>query len=319
MNSQQQLQKLGSNGIELTVKELLQYQPFSDLLDLTPKVMPQAKMAGSYVTKHKGRGMEFDEARQYQAGDDIRAIDWRVTARTGKTHTKIYREERERPVYIFCDLCHSMQFGTQLLLKAVQASHLTALIGWAASKRGDKVGALLFNQNGHRECKPLTRKRAVLSLCHELIKIQNHVDHELVVNADQQEIAFTDACARLRRLAKPGSLIYLISDFTHMNDAAIAHLVQLSRHSEIQSYAIRDPFEDALPKTKVAQPVVVTDGIQRQTWLLGDDSLSTKYAQARDQQLAHIRQQLAQFKSSMTLISAGQPLAEQLLAHRGRR
>ena len=119
MTAQSYLARLQSDGIHLGVKELLQYRQFANLLDLTPRRTPQARLAGSYLTKHKGRGMEFDEARHYQPGDDIRAIAWRVTARTGKTHTKVYREERERPVFILCDMSSSMQFGTQLLLKSV--------------------------------------------------------------------------------------------------------------------------------------------------------------------------------------------------------
>lgn len=108
VNVQAQLNKLQSNGVSLSTAELLRYQQLAKLFSLAPKRMPQAKLAGSYLTKHKGRGMEFDEARHYQPGDDIRAIDWRVTARTGKTHTKVYREERERPVFLFCDYLPSM-------------------------------------------------------------------------------------------------------------------------------------------------------------------------------------------------------------------
>ena len=88
-NVKSQLIKLQSNGVTLSTAELLRYQQLSKLFSLAPKRMPRAKLAGSYLTKHKGRGMEFDEARHYQPGDDIRAIDWRVTARTGKTHTKL--------------------------------------------------------------------------------------------------------------------------------------------------------------------------------------------------------------------------------------
>ena len=119
-----QLALLQTNGVNLSTAELLRYQQLAKLFSLAPKRSPQARLAGSYLTKHKGRGMEFDEARHYQPGDDIRAIDWRVTARTGKTHTKIYREERERPVFLFCDFSPSMMFGTRLLTKSMQVAHI---------------------------------------------------------------------------------------------------------------------------------------------------------------------------------------------------
>ena len=95
-----------SNGVEVTHKELLEYRGRNALLDLSRNQQIKSHMAGTLLAKTKGRGMEFDEARHYQTGDDIRAIDWRVTARTGKVHTKIYREERERPVVMLVDLNH---------------------------------------------------------------------------------------------------------------------------------------------------------------------------------------------------------------------
>ncbi len=191
VNVQAQLDKLQSNGVSLSTAELLRYQQLAKLFSLAPKRMPQAKLAGSYLTKHKGRGMEFDEARHYQPGDDIRAIDWRVTARTGKTHTKVYREERERPVFLFCDYLPSMAFGTQLLTKAVQAAHVSSLISWSAAARGDKVGALVFNQQQHKEIKPLTRKKAVLHVCHELMALHEQ-SAQSEPDKDQDEQAHDD-------------------------------------------------------------------------------------------------------------------------------
>jgi uncharacterized protein (DUF58 family) len=179
----------------------------------------QAKLAGAYLAKTKGRGMEFDEARHYQAGDDIRAIDWRVTARTGKTHTKLYREEKERPVFVLTDLSSSMQFGTQFLFKSVQAAHLSALIAWSARKRGDRIGGLVFNQHQHIECKPFTRQKAVLSLLNSMIKVQQGAKLG-AQTTNQEKITLGNACARLRRLAHPGSLIFILSEFSQLDEVA---------------------------------------------------------------------------------------------------
>ena len=98
------LANLYSNGIDLSLQELLQYQSKSALINLAGRKNIQGKQAGNYLSRSKGRGMEFDEVRHYQTGDDVRAIDWRVTARTGKTHTKLFREEIERPVLVATDL-----------------------------------------------------------------------------------------------------------------------------------------------------------------------------------------------------------------------
>ena len=143
------LNERSADGVSLNMKQLLHYKAKTGLVSLSPRKSNQAKLAGSYLAKTKGRGMEFDEARHYQPGDDIRAIDWRVTARTGTTHTKLYREEKERPIFILADLSENMRFGTQLLYKSVQAAHLASLIAWAAKERGDRIGGLVFNQTSH--------------------------------------------------------------------------------------------------------------------------------------------------------------------------
>lgn len=308
-SAQQQLNSLQSNGIQLNVKELLQYKQFAGLIDMKPTRTPQARLAGSYLTKHKGRGMEFDEARHYQAGDDIRAIDWRVTARTGKTHTKVYREERERPVFVLCDLSGSMQFGTQLLLKAVQAAHLSALISWAAAQRGDKVGALIYSDNSHKECKPLSRKRAVLTICHELMQCQNEA-----IQAQEQgpQANLEQALSRLRRLARPGSLVYIISDFLQLDERALQHLTQISRHCEVSAIAITDPLEHTLPNLRHTQSVNVTDGEQKQTWTLGDPVLAKHYSASQQARWQQVKDSLGRCKTGLGFIDAGIPLTEQL-------
>jgi uncharacterized protein (DUF58 family) len=150
----QWLKQHAVDGVHLTIKQLLYYQGKTALLDLNPRRTNQARLAGAYLAKTKGRGMEFDEARHYQPGDDIRTIDWRVTARTGKTHTKLYREEKERPVFLLVDLSNSLHFGTQLLFKSVQAAHLASLIAWVATQRGDRIGGLVINNRQHLEFKP---------------------------------------------------------------------------------------------------------------------------------------------------------------------
>jgi uncharacterized protein (DUF58 family) len=303
----QWLTKHHSNGVDIGIKELIHYQAKTGLINLTPRKAVQAKLAGAYLAKTKGRGMEFDEARHYQAGDDIRAIDWRVTARTGKTHTKLYREEKERPVFVLTDLSSSMQFGTQLLFKSVQAAHLTALIAWAARKRGDRIGGLVFNQHQHIECKPFTRQKAVLSLLNSMIKIQKQPQ-------DQQtpQVTLADACARLRRLAHPGSLIFILSDFSQLDEVAKQHISQLSKHCEVIAHPISDPFEHQLPKVKTSQRVALSDGQNRQQILLGEKATEQQYNQQHQTYFERLKHTLKQCKVQVIEINAGLPLASQL-------
>lgn len=305
------LSKYRSDGVNLGIKELIHYQGKTALLNLSPRKTVQAKLAGAYLAKTKGRGMEFDEARHYQAGDDIRAIDWRVTARTGKTHTKLYREEKERPVFVLTDLSSSMQFGTQFLFKSVQAAHLSALIAWSARKRGDRIGGLVFNQHQHLECKPFTRQKAVLSLLNSMIKVQQGAQTE-AQTANQEQVTLGNACARLRRLAHPGSLIFILSDFSQLDELAKQHIAQLSKHCEVIAYPISDPFEHQLPQVKMSQRVTLSDGHNRQQIVLGEKATELQYSNQHQAHFDKIENTLKQCKAQVIHIDAGHPLELQL-------
>lgn len=300
------LEQHHSNGVALDMAEMLYYRSKTSLLNLTPRKTVQARLAGTYITKMKGRGMEFDEARHYQPGDDIRAIDWRVTARTGKTHTKLFREEKERPIFILVDFSHSMHFGTQLLFKSVMAAHLGSLIAWAAAKRGDRIGGLVFNEESHREFKPMTRQKAVLSLLSGMKAL--HKNHQ----SEKPEVVFGDALARLRRLARPGSAVFILSDFYHINDTARQHLSQLSRHCEVIGYRISDPFEHQLPKVNVRQTVSLTDGKKRQSITLGENDQAMDYQKIHAFQMNQIKNTLQQANVHLLDVSCALPLESQL-------
>ncbi len=201
---------------------------------------------GAHVSHFRGRGMEFDESRPYQPGDDPRNIDWRVTARSMEAYTKLFREERERPVLVVVDLRSNMHFATQGSFKSVIASRAAALISWAAQHRGDRLGGLIFGDSTHRELKPKLGRQAALRYVHELV---NHPDWQRSAEgpAKDEEPPLTRAMAVLRRVARPGSLVVVISDFVGFSRAAQAYLTGVARHNEVLAIFISDPLEHKLP------------------------------------------------------------------------
>ena len=201
---------------------------------------------GAYVSHFRGRGMEFDESRPYQPGDDPRSIDWRVTARSTTAYTKLFREERERPVLIMVDLRASMHFATQGCFKSVNASRAAALLSWAAHHRGDRLGGLIFGDTTHRELKPKLGRQAALRFVHELV---NHPDWQTTERAhgDDGEQQLTQAMSALRRVARPGSLVVIISDFQGLSRTAQAYLSSVARHNEVLALFLSDPIERQLP------------------------------------------------------------------------
>ena len=201
---------------------------------------------GAYVSHFRGRGMEFDESRPYQPGDDPRSIDWRVTARSTTAYTKLFREERERPVLVVVDLRANMHFATRGCFKSVNASRAAALLSWAAHHRGDRLGGLIFGDTTHRELKPRLGRQAALRYVHELAE---HPDwgHRELAPADDPEAPMTQAMSALRRVARPGSLVVILSDFLGFSRSAQSYLSGVARHNEVLAVFLNDPLERELP------------------------------------------------------------------------
>lgn len=246
----------------------------------------RANQSGGYLSAMKGRGMEYDESRPYQAGDDIRRLDWRVTARTGKPHTKVFREERERPVYICCDFSPSMLFATQGVFKSVIAARAAALIAWKAQQSGDRVGGLVFNANAHHELPPERGKPGVIRLLKNLVSAA-----ALPENFEPQANAggLSKAIARLKRIAKPGSLIFLLSDFREFDSTCESDLVHLARHNDLSCFFVFDPFEAALPPANSKGRV--TNGETDVEIAFSDSHSTQRYAEnfnARNEQIVKL-------------------------------
>lgn len=204
----------------------------------------RAQTSGGYVSQFKSRGMEFQEVRAYQPGDDVRNIDWKVTARTGKVQTKVFREERERPVFVSVDNRHTMHFATRGVFKSVLAAKLAGLIAWAAQHQGDRIGGQLFSDHACFEIKPQNGRHAVLRFLNMLVSGD---EPEPEAHTAHLHMSLEHVLARLTQHAHPGSLLYIISDFRGINDASERHLAKLAQHCEVVLLFIYDPMEDSLP------------------------------------------------------------------------
>ncbi len=238
-----QVQAQTSNGTSVSVDDLIAMQRYVRKIDLSKRSPALASTTGNHFSRFRGRGMDYQESRVYQAGDDIRSMDWRVTARAGKPHTKLYQEERERPVVLLVDFSPSMFFGSVKSLKSVVAAQVSALLGWATAKKGDRVGALLINGD-HKEIAPKMGKRGVLNLIRELVKFS---DPKTGLSTLKKSSHLNDELQRLRRIARPGSLVFLISDFYTINEETQRHLLRLRQHNDVVAIQVVDPLEQSAP------------------------------------------------------------------------
>lgn len=230
-----------------------------------------AVTAGSYASPIRGRGMDFSEVRLYQPGDDIRSIDWRVTARTGKAHTKLFTEERERPVFFVIDTGPSMQFGTQVAFKSVIAARLAGLLAWSAMSHGDRVGGILFSGKDHEEIKPIGSKRGILTFFRKLVEWNKA---NLESNNISQASEFYDVAVRLKRVARPGSVVYVLSDFNDFDKKSELYLSSIGKHCELIMINIYDAMEKFSPPSG---NYMVTDGQHFEKLSVGNKAFSEAF------------------------------------------
>ena len=245
-------------GIVASVAELVARRGDAARLDATPRGRVRTLHAGAYASAFRGRGMEFDETRQYQPGDDVRAIDWRVTARTGRVHTKLFHEERERPVLMLVDQRPHMRFGTRDAFKSVVAARAAATVAWAARDRGDRVGGLILGDG------PLRRglhapQRSRARLLHLLSALSDATaSHERAGTGNElPPHPLADALALLARTSRPGTLLWIISDFADLEDEAARQLSRLARRCQVACVLVHDALEAALPSSDAYR---VSDG-----------------------------------------------------------
>ncbi len=240
--------------VSCSVEELIALKHQAKLIRYPIRHKSKSHLYGSKTSSLRGRGIDFDEVRAYQPGDEIRSIDWRVTARTGQVHTKVYKEEKEKPVYVLLDLRMPMFFGSKYQFKSVSACHLGSLLAWASLKNGDRFGALIFSEHAHEEIKPKSGNQAALSFINQAslysknLLTKDNAPHEVEHQKEQESLA--SVLQKLQLLLRPGSLVYLISDFHDFDEDCTKALTLMSKHNDLIAMHIQDPLEKMLPQGK---------------------------------------------------------------------
>lgn len=206
----------------------------------------KTQVSGNHASPFRGQGLEFDSVREYVPGDDIRNIDWRVTARTGSPHLKVFREEKERNVLICTDVNSSMRFGTRKTFKSVQVARVSALLGWTALAAQDRVSGCLFGDvvGGIQYFPP---KRSSLSFS-SLLKTLSKLPEE------KHEVPLIKALQYVNPYIKSGSLVYIISDFMDVNWTELKPLInKMRQRSGLVFVSVNDPADRMIPSVGFIQ------------------------------------------------------------------
>lgn len=257
----------GSSGIDVTLEELIALRRKVIYNPVHIKKGSREVFSVQSVAKIRGRGIEFDAPREYQPGDDIRRMAWRVTARSLKPHVKIYHEERERPVWLAVDLSPSLYFGTRCMFKSVSSIKQAAFLGWSHLHKHERIGAFIATPHKTLVYTPKAREREFLSILKSLADCsanqpaftENNCLHHLLLTIQQQ--------------IRSGNLIFILSDFLQFDARNKKLILHFAQYAQVNLIFVYDPFEAVSPP---AYQYVLTDGQKRALF-------NTSEGQTRDQ------------------------------------
>lgn len=232
-----------------SLPELLNMEVFARGFSFQAKKQKvRSVLGGKHASKLRGRGMDFEEVRQYVVGDDIRNIDWKVTARTQKTHSKVFSEEKEKPALIVVDQSKTMFFGSQKKTKAVVAAEIAAVVSFKIQKEGDRVGGLVFTETEADVVLPKRNRKNTLRFLERIVKHNRSLHSQ---KKGDREKVLTEAIHKVQNIVTHDYLVIVISDFIHYSPMVVKYLSRLSKHNDVLLVKVHDPLERNLPKEKI--------------------------------------------------------------------
>lgn len=242
MNAVVQPRSDGDGRSQVSLAELIALRARVGRARMAP-LLSRAARYGQQSSRLYGRGMDYAESRVYQAGDDVRRLDWRLTARSGKLHTKLFQEDREGSLLILLDTHASMRFGTRTRFKSVQAARAAACAAWYAVRAGERVGVIAFGRVD-RLLRPQAGPRGALAVCGALSEWDALAG---TASASESAEPLSDALVRAGRLLHGANRVLLISDGFSSDAPARQRLLELSRHAGLSVLVVADALEQALP------------------------------------------------------------------------
>ena len=232
-------------GHKVSAERLVEGRHVAQSININAQSKALALLAGRRKIRQRGRGVDFEEVRLYAPGDDVRSIDWRVTARSGDPHTKLFQEDREQPIVLLVDLRSPMWFGSKNCFKTVLASHIASVLAWAGLDAGERVGGIAMTNSGLFEIKPQRSKRSVL----RLLRLMESAPAPSSSSNNEESDTWSIALSQLKSLSRPGARLMLISDFTDLlTDTSVEKTLRdIVSHRQVVCFKITDPLDAELP------------------------------------------------------------------------
>ncbi|MDW7693553.1 DUF58 domain-containing protein [Flammeovirgaceae bacterium SG7u.111] len=289
-----------------SLPELMKLEYLVSRAGLMPKKPVYSVLAGPYASKLRGRGLDFEEARLYVNGDDIRNIDWKVTARTKKTHTKVFNEEKERPNFTIVDQSSSMFFGSVEFTKSVIAAQLASLSGFKALSKGDRFGGMIISDDTTELVNPKRNRKSVLRFLQLMVEANEKAAQREKIHAEGNTL--NKALFQAIKSISHDNVIIVISDFSSADEKTVQHLIKLDQHNDVIVAVINDPMEEAIPDN----PFLFSDGDKQVLWKKGKQKSHETFREQFEDHISFFKKKLTTYKipvvSLDTLSSANEQL-----------
>ncbi|OEF25584.1 DUF58 domain-containing protein [Vibrio rumoiensis] len=237
--------------------QLVRLQSQAHSFSFLPKMNAGTALAGRHNSRFRGRGLNFEELRHYQLGDDIRNLDWKVTIRTGKPHVRMYTEEKDRNVLVAVDQRSGMFFSSTSVMKSVVAAEIAALTGWRVLKDNDRVGFSFVTPERIVHHKA---QRSQNDLLRELRHVARYNQDLNVGSKNISTVHFSDWLKSIAQLKLKAATIVIISDWHDTSEQDIKRLQHLQQHNDVLSILVSDPMEQSLPDHTAKSRWVIGDG-----------------------------------------------------------
>jgi uncharacterized protein (DUF58 family) len=242
-------------GVYVDLEHLIALEQKGRKVSLLPRQPVHSLLSGRYASRMRGRGLNFEEIRDYRDGDDVRSIDWKVTARLRSPHVRVFNEERDRQGLLVVDQRLSMFFGSRRAMKSVTAAEIAAVVAWRILNVGDRVGGIVFNDGGIEDVRPQRSRRIVLQLLSKLVAQNQALGVGRGIKGDPGML--NRALDRVRRLATHDATVVIFSDFDGADEATRQAVAAISAHNTVIAVVVHDPLQSELPPTG---RMTVTDG-----------------------------------------------------------
>jgi len=295
------------SGVYVQLDDLVRLQHKASGFSFLPRQPVHSILSGRHTSKLRGRGLNFEELRDYLPGDDTRNIDWKVTARAGTPYVRVYTEEKDRTVWLLIDQRVGMFFGSKDRMKSVVAAEVAAISAWRVLSVGDRVGALVFNDSEISVVPPHRSRERVMQILKQVVEKNHALSSDPDLKPDAGKL--NEALKQVSILARHDCLVCLITDGDGINPETRKHITRLSEHNDVLTAFIYDLLERDLPS---AGRLRFADGDGQLETDTSNKKLRTAFKSEFEQRLERIQSASRRFSMPVLPLETTLPVTEQI-------